>query len=284
MEGGKEVEMINGGVAGWVSDQIALWAEKKVSAYQPDIVVLYVGWNDFQTYDPLGPPPTDSFFDQHYGSARLFVQSAPLKLLAFASAAYGYYSRKAELRGQRRAAKAGKISSTQSEPLQFRTTPAENYRFYLRNLDRIISAFQNQGSTVQLAICTVAGRWPDGTEAEFNSDLGATWWMKQHRLGPIQAAATLDRFNDMIRDYAKTRGLVLIDVAKSFADLDRSKLQTDFAHLTPEGYELLAEVIYDGLRRAAIVNGAPSTRLNELRTKYHVERKLPEIARIMETR
>lgn len=63
-----EAEVINAGVAGWVSGQIALLAERELKDYRPDIVFLYVGWNDFQSYDPLGPPPEQSYFDQRYKS------------------------------------------------------------------------------------------------------------------------------------------------------------------------------------------------------------------------
>jgi lysophospholipase L1-like esterase len=281
---GTKVEMINGGVSGWMSDQVALWAEKKVYAYQPDIVVLYVGWNDFQSYDPLGPPSLRSYFDQQYGGARLFVQSAPLKLLVFASAAYGHYSRKADIRKLKRAAKAEKRASDNTGPLQYATTPSENYHFYLLSLDRIIAAFQNQGSKVRLAICTLVGRWPYGTEAEFESVQGATWWMKHRGLKPDQAAASLDRFNGLIRDYAKDRGLVLIDAVDSFADLDRGRLQLDFAHFTSEGYELLAEVMYEGLRSAGVVRGDPSARYEQLRAKYRDERKAKNLTKIVETK
>jgi hypothetical protein len=93
------VEMINSGVSGWISDQVALWAEKKIAAYRPDVVVLYVGWNDFQSYDPFGSPPAESYFEQTYGNARLFVESSPIKIVAFASAGYGYSAAIALLRG-----------------------------------------------------------------------------------------------------------------------------------------------------------------------------------------
>ena len=35
------VEIINAGVSGWTSDQLALRAERQLAAYRPDIVVLY---------------------------------------------------------------------------------------------------------------------------------------------------------------------------------------------------------------------------------------------------
>lgn len=281
--GYRNVEMINGGVAGWISDQVALWAEKKVSAYRPDTVVLYVGWNDFQSYDPFSSPPADSYFDYAYGSARLFVQSSPLKIVALASAAYGYYSRKAEIRRQRRTSAAGKLDSTHPHQLRYKSAPAVNYQFYLRSMDRIINTFRDRDPKVRLAVCTLVGRWPYGTEADFKSDQGATWWMKLHGLGPAQAAAALNRLNDLIRVYAKTRGLLLIDAEKRFSDLDRGKLQHDFAHFSAEGYELLAEVMYDALRSASVVNGEPSTRLEQLWNKYRVKRQPHGLTRTTET-
>jgi lysophospholipase L1-like esterase len=61
------IEVINSGVAGWISDQWALEAELRLSAYRPDIVIFYAGWNDFQTYAPQFPPPATSWFKSAYG-------------------------------------------------------------------------------------------------------------------------------------------------------------------------------------------------------------------------
>lgn len=262
------VEMINGGVSGWYSDQTALWAEKKVSNYRPDVVVLYVGLADFQSYDPFSSPPPVSYFERDYrGGAQAIVESSPLKSVVLTSAAYGYVLRKITTRKQS-TSKQRKAASIHSDQTAYVTEPSVNYQYYLRNMDRILVAFRNANPGVRIAVCTLVGRWPYGTETDFKSDQGATWWMKQHRLDAIQSAATLNRFNALIRDYARDRHLPLIDAEKSFAELDRSKLQWDWAHMTSEGYELLAEVMYDGLRSAGVVNGEPSARLEQLRNKY----------------
>ena len=141
----------------------------------------------------------------------------------------------------------------------------------------MVAAFRSNDPKVRIALCTLVGRWPLGTEAQFTRDeggfAGAVPWMRTHRLDREQAAATLARFNEVIRDYARSRNLLLIDVAATFAALDRGKLQWDFAHLTPEGYELLAEVIYEGLRGGGYVRGEASPRLVELRDKYRASSK-----------
>jgi len=260
------VEMINAGVAGWTSDQVALWTERKVAGYRPDVVILYVGWNDFQSYDPLRPAPTVPYFDQAYGGARMFVEASPLKLVSFASAAYGYLAHK--LHWQRGDEATPAAAAATQDQTRYRASAQANYRFYVRSMDRIIAAFKARNPDVKIAVSTLIGRWPTGTDADYASDQGATWWMKEHQLSPIQAADALARFNNLIRDYVKTRGLVLVDSEAAFRDLDRARIQRDFAHMTPEGYELLAEVLYDGLRSAGALNGEPSPRLEPLRSKY----------------
>src|SRR5262249_42096636 len=76
-------EVINAGVPGWVSDQIALRAEHELGAFRPDAVILYVGWNDFQFYDPFSPPATMSYFEHQYGRT-IWKQYATLWLKSVA--------------------------------------------------------------------------------------------------------------------------------------------------------------------------------------------------------
>ncbi|HYC64339.1 MAG TPA: SGNH/GDSL hydrolase family protein, partial [Reyranellaceae bacterium] len=86
--GGGPVDVINAGVAGWNSDQVALWAQHKVARYQPDVAVFYTGWNDFQSYDPFGPPPVQSYFEMAYGNPFRIQSDFPIKTVVFAVAAY----------------------------------------------------------------------------------------------------------------------------------------------------------------------------------------------------
>jgi lysophospholipase L1-like esterase len=251
--GPAEVEMINAGVSGWTSDQLALRAEHQLRAYRPDIVVLYAGWNDFQSYDPYGPPPTRSYFEQVYGRLppgdRLGLRSVQLL-------SAGYTSLSTRLAGKMSARGAG--GGGPAGP------PAEVYRFFRQSLDRIVRAYREQDPTVRIAICTLVGRWPMAPP----EDPSGPTWFKARGLSQTDAAGALARFNDLIREYARAHHLILIDTAATFVSLDRQALMWDFIHMHAEGYELLALVIYDGLVRAGAVAGAPSPRLDALITKY----------------
>lgn len=249
------VESINGGVAGWVSDQLALRSERELAAYCPDVVILYAGWNDFSVYDPYGPPPTVSWFQPNSWGLLGRRGGSVLKSVALLSALYQKYRAEHEARPVVDAGKKGK--------------PEETYRFFLANLDRIVAAYRKAYPPAALCLCTLAGRWPQESEEEYRRlDAGRTLWMQKHDLAHEQAAEALRDFNALLRRYAAEHGLLLIDVAAAFDGLDRGRLQTDYCHMVFEGYELMAEVMYERLREAGVVRGQPSPRRAELLAKY----------------
>jgi lysophospholipase L1-like esterase len=254
--GFSETEVVNAGVAGWVSDQVALRAEWQMAEYKPDIVVLYLGWNDFQSYDPYGPKAPESYFNAVYGRSRVRNKLDLRSLELLSGLVSAARISRAKPSGAERE-RAGSVA------------PAEIYRFFVASLDRIAHAFRTSNPGVTIAICTLVGRWPQGTLEEYEEKAnGRTWWMKHRGLTPVQAAAALGRFNDLLREYARDHGLVLIDVARTFDQLDRARLQWDFAHMHAEGYELLAEMIYRGLVQAGALPGERSSRLDVLAADY----------------
>ena len=256
---GKPVEMINAGVSGWMSDQVALWAEHKVAAYRPDLVVFYAGWNDFQSYDPYRAAPTESIFDKAFGNPFRIESDFAVKTVLFAVA--GYEAALAWLAPPRAPPALPRADG-------YAASADENYRFLFKNLDRAVAAFKKINPGTRFAVSTLVGRWPDELQADYETILGRTWWMTQRSLDQAAAALTLQRLNQAIRDYARQRELVLIDAELAYAPLDRSMMQTDFAHMTDTGYELLANVMYDALRKDGLLQGPPSPRLSELLAKY----------------
>ena len=121
------------------------------------------------------------------------------------------------------------------------------YKFFLQNLDRSVAAFKKQNEDVRIVISTLVGRWPYESESYFREGNNSVWWMKTGLDDSKTAHAYLERFNDLIREYAKEKGWVLIDSDKSFENVRREEIQWDFAHFTDVGYRMLGETIYRGL-------------------------------------
>lgn len=249
-QNGVAAEVINGGVPGWVSDQVALRAEHQLAAYKPDVVILYVGWNDFQSYDPMGPEPAVSYWEFAYKGKGWKQQTTTwLRSVAILSALY----------------------YRDDPPVQAMPTAGSgtgHYRFYFENLDRIVRAFQNENPDVKLFISTLAGRWPIGTAEEWKK-IAPVWWMSQHDVSITQAAQFVEAMNEQIRSYAHRRNLQVIDIAAAFQSLDRARLMFDWAHMIPDGYELMAWTMFETLVRDAVVTVSANTeRANMLRSKY----------------
>jgi lysophospholipase L1-like esterase len=257
--GGAPAEIINAGVAGWFSEQVALYAERKVAAYKPDVVIFYAGWNDFQSYTPYGVPPPMSVFHVQYGNPYRIQSDFPIKTVVFAVAAY-----EALLRDT-----ATSRPPATRQPDGYAGAPEDQYRFLFANLDQAIAALRRGNPEVKIVVSTLVARWPDGTRADFDAPQGHVWWMKQEpQVDPAGAERAMRRFNEAVRAYARSRKLVLIDVEQAYSGLDRRKLLWDFAHMTDEGYELMANVIYDSLVKQQVISGRAPPKLPELLSKY----------------
>ncbi|HYM11838.1 MAG TPA: SGNH/GDSL hydrolase family protein [Bryobacterales bacterium] len=253
-------EVINAGVPGWVSDQIALRAEHQLAAFRPDAVILYIGWNDFQSYDPLAGPPGVSYFEHSYGGTK-WKQYATSWLKSVALLSALYHTGPVEFQKPE-----APIAAAQDNP------PEKCYRFLLANLQQIVESFRQASPGVKIFVCTLVGRWPQSTPHQLAHE-DPVWWMKRHGVTPEQAAELMARLNNQLRQFARRDGLPLIDAAQTFGDLDRARLQWDWAHMYPDGYELLAWTMYAALRQAGVVEGEPGARQAELAAKYQLERQ-----------
>jgi len=237
---GKRVEVINAGVSGWISDQVALMVEHKISKMSPDLVILYAGWNDFQSYNPLSVPPAESYFESAFGK-KLLNTTTQFKSIAFLYEII--------LKFKVHSSPKNKYKNDNSL-----VVPNKTYKFYLENLDKIISCLRTQSPKTRIVICTLVGRWPWG---DFNAKNGAVWWMTQEGLTPDEAAEYLEKFNNLIRVYAKKNDLLLVDISKQMNNEDKKKIMWDFAHFTDEGYKILADNIYETLKSQKVFQNTP---------------------------
>jgi lysophospholipase L1-like esterase len=246
---GVQAEVINAGVPGWVSDQVALRAELQLAAYEPDVVILYVGWNDFQSYDPLGPEPAVSYWEFAYKGNKWKQQTTTwLRSVALLSALYH--------------------RQDTAEAMPAAAQGAGHYRFLFENLDRIVRAYRDANPNVQVFVSTLAGRWPIGTAEQWEK-IVPVWWMTEHDVSITQAASLVQAMNEQIRSYARRANLHLIDAAAAFEPVDRARLFTDWAHMISDGYELLAWTMFEAMVREQVVRvTADLQRAETLKSTY----------------
>lgn len=234
------VEVINAGVAGWVSDQWALASKLKFAAYKPDIVIFYCGWNDFQSYSPYGPPPEASYYKYWESNSAKLLSTPPLKSVTLLKEWIGA---KVEKYKRKRGALPDSSDKTIVKPgLE---QPQELYKFFTRNLTQAITAFKEQNPNVKIIISTLVGRWPHDTQEQFEDSQGRTWWMIDNKTTRTEAARLLGLLNGVIENYAKENKFYFVDMDKAFNGLNKQKLFIDFCHLTHEGYEILAKTFFE---------------------------------------
>ncbi len=254
-------EVINAGVEAWLSDQVALRVEHEICRYKPDIAIVYCGWNDFYMYDPfLGTPSTSSFVANYNAQQLLAMRVAgSLKSVALASM----------LMQRIKAQSAEKTPGKSRSKNRLSIEDQDAYKYYLINLDRIVTGLKRSNPNIKIFLCTLVGRHPCETDEEFRrGDHGRAFWMSIHQVDRAQAARYVNRFNNVIRDFARSRQVHLIDCAKYFESLDCRALQVDFCHMWPAGYELLAEVMYAELLKTGTIQGQTSPRLAQLTKQF----------------
>jgi len=249
--GNRKFEVINAGVSGWISDQVYLRTKEQISNMEPDLVILYCGWNDFQSYNPFAGEPKESYFESAYG--KFFLnQISRFKSLALINEVMIPLTFKN--------VKFLRNPQLQSSGIERQDT----YKFFKENIRKTVAALHSDRPP-KIALCTIVGRWPQG---DFRAKNGAVWWMQQNSIDEKTAAECLQKFNDVIRELAETQNVLLVDLAEKFQKMDRAKLQWDFAHFTDEGYELLAGEIYQALAAAGVFPPLPNPRHDFLKRKY----------------
>lgn len=385
----EKIEVINAGVQGWISDQLALRTELELANYKPDIVILYTGWNDFQHYSPLDPEPQRSYFDSSIKKQieKTRWRNFDIKSIALISNVINVLQQKISNRqnltplsyrfdnyvgipvldtesqnhfqnfpltlwqplvsldkmsmsfdGQNMAAYTpytgnfltyvpfiaphnakyiiemdvtllkgsinsgisdksvinlidheelhtpnvrtilkteaffksgdriyGTIVATSTETailvhsiklyednglVNFDTEPTQQYRFFLKNIDKIVSSFREKNPDVKIVLSSLVGRWPAGSTQEYENIPMMPW---QRAMGVAKLTELLQTFNKLIYLSAKNNNIVFIDPVSFFDDLDKATLMPDICHFTRDGYELLAYSIYKQLVKSNII-------------------------------
>jgi len=233
-------EVINGGVEGYSTRYVLARLRYDVIPIQPDLVFVYVGWNNLFGLNPERPETSVNPVD--------LFNIALRKSLVLRKATWFLFSnimpRLEEVTPQRTEIFRRRIEAYR------RFSPQQFYEEYGEILDTAHSA------GIRVAVGTLTGL------------LDAKGWESRQRImhfphfttKPELMAILEERYNDAIRRVAAERGVPVVDLQAGVrgAPEGAAGFFFDTMHMYPKGYEFLASVIAAEFERAALLPCPPS--------------------------
>lgn len=229
------IEVVNGGVPGYVSAQNRLSLERKWLRYQPDKVLIMDGLNDFI----ISQEKVSSGGGQHFSSIVPGKRRQVLLRWRYFclehSAAFRWSDRQIRSAGRLLSGGSGVSHSTVTQVLQ-------------ENLDAMEQAAR--ANQFHLAVIIYPGLANDKAMQFWQ------FWKQFEVLGmSSDSASGADWYNpmaDFLAEWARSRGMDAVDLRKVFhGEIPADNLyQSDGIHFTPEGNALLAKTLYDRIFQA----------------------------------
>lgn len=231
--GAGRYEVINAGVPGYASRQIALWLEGEILAYRPSVVVVYVGWNDLNNAFSPGWRPEWATYG---GWRRALVESGAgrvahqvLRRSAMIETAYG--ARMARL-GTSGSAHGARLSAA-----TVREHGTHAIDLLGTNLGLLVQRAKARGTSVVLVtLPSVVTPALDAATLRAHDRVGR--WDDRAAMETLLAA-----LNRTVRVVGRERGVPVVDLAAIFASRDTRALFSDDSHPNAAGSALVAEEI-----------------------------------------
>lgn len=232
----KRIEVINAGISGFNSEFALARLRDELLEYQPDLVTLYIGWNDMMKTNPANPAAVRQY--EYGGLWKALNESYLLKLY---SKILFYYLRPLLMKP--------KLDGDPEGVSAFdRFVPA----VYQANVDAIAATLQMHGIRALFMTRPTAVR------------LGMTQndIEQEHIFFPYFAGAySLERFLSLHRSYnrameevAHSRRIPLVDLDSFFNLRKKDSLFQDTMHLSDEGNRVAAEALVAPIERVFQLN------------------------------
>src|SRR5262245_11696253 len=223
-------EVINAGVEGYDSDNAVQLLERKLLNLQPDLLTVYIGWNDLIKRDPMRADP-----------------SAASRWLAFRL--YDVYLIKlwrkliyAELRPMLLSV-GYEISPDEVSAYQ-RYVPSG----FEHNLVRMAQLAHDKG--VRIVFFTL----PSPLKANMTQEEIAKLYFPYYTYNLKRFYLAYTRYNETIKEAGRIQHVPVVDLASDF--LDKSYVFWDTSHPTCDGKRAIAEAILHDLTELGVIPGA----------------------------
>jgi lysophospholipase L1-like esterase len=228
-------QVINAAIEGLNSELALRRFETKVAPLKPDIVTVYLGWNDLMKFDPSGQVEHPGLGIIARAIDQLWLVKAMRKVI--------FYSVRPN------------VSAPATGPAS-RTGAFRDYRpsVFENNLHKIIQAARADGAKV--AVMTL----PSVVSADMTPDdlrranVVFPYYSSAYAVGDY--VDLIAAYNGSIRTVARAEGVQLVDLADEIDGRpDRRKLFLDTMHANQRGRELIADILAQHLRDSGLVAG-----------------------------
>ncbi len=222
-------EVINAGVEGYDSESALGRARHELLQYGPDIVVIYIGWNDLMKVNPNNLGATGRY-------ARLIRLMEKSYLLKAYNKLLFYHLRPILLRPQVTFSEVDALAYEQYTPVAFQS-----------NLQSIVTLLiQRQTTPVLMTLPTVV------TNGMTQEDLKNQNVFFPYYAGTYSVSKLLSlhrAYNDAIRRVAAMYSVPLVDLDALFNVRDKRDLFWDTMHPSDKGHRLIAEILAQRIRQ-----------------------------------
>jgi lysophospholipase L1-like esterase len=218
------VESLNAGVEGYRTDRALVHLRRDVLPLQPDVVTVFLGWNDLYQTNP------NDEADQ------LSLRANPLAALFLLSDAAQTFRRVYFLDIQsHRGQTAG---TTSGVPLDYQPVG------YADRLRQIVRAARTSGARVSVLT------WPTILDDSMTAEAIARVQYPPYTTRLIDVKVLYARYQNTLRHVAADEQAAVIDVAAAFnSQFDKATLFKDTAHFSCQGHAIVARTVADALFR-----------------------------------
>ena len=236
------IEVIAGAVPGYNSGKALDWYNEFLHRLNPDMAILFLGWNDILSIHPFNK--TELF--RRNPQARSFLLKLYIVRLPY------YFMRACE---KKRGSDLSPLSSEEIHALQ-NFYPAH----YAQNLTSLIGKLKSRGVSVYLV--TLPGLV---TYDPIDDEIRKMYYgpgMK-NKLAIYQSI--YGRYQEVLLEVARHTGTPTIDLRKLIKSSDRRRVFTDTMHFDAAGAELFGREMADAVRTDAVSILTPEKRNSKAR-------------------
>jgi len=259
--GFQHFELINAGVSNYASDQEYLHLLADLLRYQPDLVLVYDGWNDSEVLPPaLGGEPATGYYRpgsqrdnadrvnrdfSTLGSLADFASLASRRLLEATDGFASFYGLHKGMSFAVKTVKGSTAAPAPSAPFDFAASNRAA-ELYVKNRDRMLFLAGQEGfrfASILQPVMAIDQKPYAPTERQILDHITPT----QRKQREAFYNAVRSRLVDFAKDRSAAGKVCFQDVSTtSFAD-HPEQLYADSGHLTAAGNDIVAARIMDGL-------------------------------------